>query len=271
MRDLLALRDRLDSLARRARGRVQRAPKTTDGRQERTLRMAQAEHRISTTLALIEGWARTLEHHWDTLDPDTRENGLATIGRRAVDAREEVEELLLHARADMAEVEADYSRVDVSRVLGQMVSAYRGPKGGPEVSFVGQSPLYAWIDLTSLNQICSILIDSAIKCSPPDGEITVCASARDGKLVVEVLDQCVRLFDSEAVLASSGAAGAAGGAGAGPATGSEPVGSALGLHTVQALVRSMAGELTVHRHERGGSAVEVVLPLDRRPKVTLSN
>ena len=49
------------------------------------------------------------------------------------------------------------------------------------------------------------------------------------------------------------------------------MGSALGLHTVQALVRSMAGELTVHRHERGGSAVEVVLPLDRRPKVTLSN
>jgi signal transduction histidine kinase len=257
-----ALRDRIDALARLARRRVQRAPKGGERRDERTLHLAQAEHRINTTLALIEGWARTLQQHWESLAPDTRENGLATIRRRALDAREEVEGLLLDARSRMAEVETSSARIDVSRVLGQMVSAYRGATARSGVSFVGHSPLYAWVDLPSLNQVCSILIDNAVTSSPPGDEVTVCASARDGNLVIEVVDQGLGVPAGVDAFALSGRRTAAT---------IHPVGLGLGLHTARALVRSMGGEVGYHRNERRGSTFEVVLPLDPRPRVPTSN
>ena len=98
--EVRAVRGRLDALARRALGRTSRVQAPEDCRQDRTP-LTRAQHRINTTLSLIEGWARTLEKHWDTLAPDTRENGLAIIRRRALDARQEVEGLILDARVEM--------------------------------------------------------------------------------------------------------------------------------------------------------------------------
>ena len=260
--DSRSLVDRLDALARRARARGPRVEETADEGPDRTVLLAQAELRINTTLALIEGWARTLEQHWDTLAADTRENGLVTIRRRALEARHEVQDLLLDARAQLTDAGTRSSRVDVSLVLGQTVTAYQVSAPDVDVSFVGQSPLYAWVDVFALNRICSLLIDNAVTCSPHGGEITVCASAREANLVVEVVDQGISTPSELNVCAPDGS---------GSRGERHPFGPGLALHAVRTLARSMGGDVSYHRNQRRGSTFEVLLPLDHRPGVPQSN
>ena len=167
----------------------------------------------------------------------------------------------MDARARLTDTDTSAVRVDVSMVLGQTVTAYRGAAPGVDVSFVGQSPLYAWVDVSSLNRVCSLLIDNAVAGSPAGGEVTVCASAREGMLVIEVVDQGMGSPSDVAVFGPQRVG----------AAGSHPSGSGLGLYTVRTLVGAMGGDVSYHRNGRRGSTSEVVLPLDRHPGMAPSN
>lgn len=68
---------------------------------QQTPLFAAEEHRLKTTLAVISGWASTLEDRWDALTPEQQRDGVATIRRNAETLANQTHRLLEDVRAQV--------------------------------------------------------------------------------------------------------------------------------------------------------------------------
>jgi len=65
-----------------------------------TMLLAEAGHRLKTALAVINGWATTLEERWDHLDDVRRRQGVSVIRRTSSGMADDARRLLRRPRRD---------------------------------------------------------------------------------------------------------------------------------------------------------------------------
>lgn len=67
----------------------------------RALFLARAEHKLKTPLTILRGWCEVMEQDWDELSEEDRRKGLGTMHRATDEATQQVEQLLIEARAEV--------------------------------------------------------------------------------------------------------------------------------------------------------------------------
>ena len=239
-----ALADLLAAERRRADSAEQRL-------RNQTLLFAEAEHKLKTTLAVISGWAATLDESWEKLDDDVRRQGVVSIRRNAEDLAEQARRLLDDARAEIAALDLEPVRLELNEVLGVTTALFGGVSRGHEVAFApSDHEVWAWVDPAALQQVLGHLVENAVKYSPQGGTITLRAFVNGGDPHLEVCDEGVGIPDGVNLFAAfqRGA--------------EETHGAGLGLYIVRNLVEGMGGRITAWRNPppATGSTFSVVLP-----------
>ncbi len=215
--------------------------------------IANASHELRTPIASLGGFLELLED--EEPDPETRDEFLRTM-REQVDRLERLAADLL----DLSRIDADglalsAEPVDLIEVGADVAAEFAAlaARAGSEVHIdgaAGGKPL-AQADRTRTMQIIRILIDNAIKHTPPgttitfstdtNPEVTTASVADDGPGIPA--DQLERIFDRFHT--------------------ADPGGSGLGLAISRELARLMGGELRVVSPAaggKGGSVFSLTLP-----------
>lgn len=221
-----------------------------------TMLFAEAEHKMKTTLAVITGWATTLDESWEKLPDDLRRQGVVAIRRNSEELAEQASRLLDDARAEIAALDLEPIRLDLAEMLEGMTSLFGGVSRAHDVRFEREpegDPVWAWVDPAALQQILGHLIENAVKYSPGGGSITldVRRSNADGAAVLDVTDEGVGIPVGIDLFAAFQRG----------ADDESTQGAGLGLYIVRNLVEGMGGRITAARNDDApGSTFTVTLP-----------
>ena len=192
--------------------------------------MLSAEHRRSFLALIADETTRLSDLIADVLDTSRIEAGTFSYSFRDVDVGKLVEDVVAAATVGQDEVRV---HADVSGTLPSV----RG-------------------DAERLRQVLHNLVDNAVKFSPADGEVHVCATAEDGHLRVDVLDQGpgVRPGDRRLIFEKFGRS----------AVGEAKPGTGLGLFIARSIAEAHGGALDVATApDERGAAFTLLLPLGR--------
>lgn len=226
-----------------------------DPRRTQALLRAEAEHRLKTSLAVVTGWAATLDDDWDKLSDATRRRAVAIIRRVSDDMALEAARLLDQARAELLTLDPEPVRLDLAAVLEVTTDALDGISREHAVVYEpSPGPVFTEVDPAGLQQILGHLIENAVKYSPDGTQVgvRVVADIERGRAILEVRDEGPGIPLDRDIF--------------GPFTrgpqAEELPGAGLGLYVVRNLVTSMGGEVEADRNEEGaGSTFRVHLPL----------
>jgi signal transduction histidine kinase len=239
--------DRVSERVTRAEARAAAA----EGRlRSQTMLLAEAGHRLKTALAVINGWATTLEERWENLDDDRRRQGVSVIRRTSSGMADDARRLLDDARAEMFLLDLAPVAIDLRDVLEVNVAMLEGLSQThaiahatpPDVDVIVQ------VDPGALQQILGHLLENAVKYSPDGTTVTVAARRDDVGVLIDVTDAGVGLPSDIDVFAPFERGD------------TETEGAGLGLYIVRNLVRAMGGEITATSNPERGSTFSVRLP-----------
>ena len=240
LQELLAIeRRRADSAEQRLRNQ--------------TMLFAEAEHKMKTTLAVITGWATTLDESWEKLPDDLRRQGIVAIRRNSEELAEQAGRLLNDARAEIAALDLDPVRLDLAEMLEAMSSLFGGVSRAHEVRYErrGEKQVWAWVDPAALQQILGHLIENAVKYSPGGGCITLDVRSEKDEAVLDVTDKGVGIPVGIDLFAAFQRG----------AEDESTQGAGLGLYIVRNLVEGMGGRISARRNDDAkGSTFTVALP-----------
>jgi signal transduction histidine kinase len=176
-----------------------------------------------------------------------------------------VDTLLNVARLDTGDLQVNLSETDVRDVVGQVLDTVSAADvdGHQFVVELPDEPLAATADPEKLRQVCSILVDNAIRYSPDGGIVTVGAVRNDDRVEVSVSDEGIGISqaDQEQIFrkfyrgADAELRPGAGGTG-------------LGLFIARGLVTAMGGRIWVSSQEGEGSRFAFELPAALGAQVT---
>lgn len=218
---------------------------------QQTLLLAEAEHKLKTSLAVISGWASTLDDRWETLSSEQRRDGVAAIRRSADSLALQARCLLEDARVEIARLDFVSVSLDLAEILTVTTRTYDGLSLAHRIEADLDEPVPVWADPGGLQQIIGHLIENAVKYSPDGGVVRLRArSSADGCWAeLAVIDDGVGLPEDVDVFAPFSQ---------GPARHSAGVG--LGLYVVRKLVEGMGGTVRGVRNPARGSTFFVLLP-----------
>ncbi|HVS84667.1 MAG TPA: GAF domain-containing protein [Gaiellaceae bacterium] len=215
-------------------------------------------HELRTPLTSIYGFAETLLRRDVNFGEDERRIFLQYVATESQRLTAIVDTLLNVARLDTGDLQVNLADTDVRDVVGQVVSAVpeAAVNGHRFVVELPDEPLPVRADPDKLRQVCSILVDNALKYSPDGGTVTVGAVQRREAVEVSVADEGIGIpqADQEQIFRKfyrGTDADQRGGAG----------GTGLGLFIARGLVTAMGGRIHVSSREGEGSRFAVELPL----------
>ena len=231
-----------------------RAEAAEERLRSQTMLLAEAEHRLKTALAVITGWAATLEDHWERMPDERRLEGIGIIRRASEGLADEARRLLEDARTELLAIDADPVRLDLCAVLDVTTEAFGATEGRHQVVHAtrgGSVPIH--VDPAALQQVLGHLIENAVKYSPAGSVVSVRARAEGDRALLEVEDQGVGVPEDVDLFAPFQR---------GPEV-AEGEGVGLGLYIVRNLTTAMGGEVRAARNAGPGSTFTVTLPLAR--------
>jgi len=228
-----------------------RASAAEDRLRTQTMLLAEAEHRLKTALAVITGWATTLQDRWHQLDDDRKLEGLEIIRKAGDEMAEQARQLLSDARAEIRLLDLAPVELDLREVLEVNVAAFDGLSQSHAVSHVTptDADVVLRVDPAALQQILGHLIENAVKYSPAPSTVTVGARREDDVVVIEVCDEGIGVPEDIDVFA--------------PFQRGDTTtdGAGLGLYIVRNLVRAMGGDVRASNNVAGpGATFAVRLP-----------
>jgi len=212
---------------------------------------ADASHELRTPLTVIRASVEHLRRH--------RRRSVASVGTALDDIEAEVgrltrlvDDLLLLARADSGAVDLERQPVDLADVAADALPPLAQLAGERNVSLVlDPRPAPTVGDAGRLRQVVAILVDNAVRHSPPEGRVVVRTRAdRDGvSLVVEDEGPGVRGEDVERIFDRFWRA-----------PGAPEGGTGLGLAIARWVVERHGGSITVDPVTPHGARFAVRLP-----------
>jgi PAS domain S-box-containing protein len=223
-------------------------------------------HELRTPLTSIYGFAETLLRQDVMFGEEERETFLRYIASESQRLTSIVDTLLNVARLDTGDLQVNLAETDVRDVVGQVVDTVSTTEvnGHRFVVELPDEPLAATADPEKLRQVCSILVENALRYSPDGGTVTVGAARRQDTVEVSVADEGIGIpqSDQEQIFRKfyrgSDAELRAGAGGTG-----------LGLFIARGLVTAMGGRIWVSSREGEGSRFAFELPAAAADPVTM--
>lgn len=216
----------------------------------RAMLIARAEHELKTPLALLSGWAHTMEQKWSELSLDERQEGLSALRRGTDRLHHHVERLLDEARADMLIRHLELVPIDVGAIVSAIVDEVAAVTAHHAVSVDVQEPATAVANAEAVRQVLVHLVENAVKYSPDGGSVDVHVSTEGDLVVVVVRDEGIGVNEDVDVFEPFVRGVAS----------SQISGTGLGLHIVKSYVVAMGGSIEAHRNPERGSSFTVRLP-----------
>jgi heavy metal sensor kinase len=217
---------------------------------------ADASHELRTPVAVIRTGAE-LTLRKPRTESEYREV-LSQVLREAEKTSKLIEELLILARADSGAAALPLARTNAAECLEKACQQGSILAEAKQLEFREHIPAQAvWVrgDAASLERLFLILVDNAVKYTPPGGQVEVNLGTDDGFAIAEVRDTGIgisaedlpRVFDRfyRADRARSRESG----------------GTGLGLAIGRWIVEAHGGEVRVHSEPAKGSSFQVRLPL----------
>lgn len=222
-------------------------------RQQQTF-VANASHELRTPLTLLRASIELVHRHLPPSNTDDRtmlEDALQECDHTA----HLVDDLLLLSRADAGALSLKLQAVDVVALLGTLERQVRRLAEGQDISLtLHDSQIHILADPTYVRQVLLILLDNALRYTPPGGMITVAARVNGPEVQLTVTDtgcgitadHLPRLFERFYRVDAARGAGA---------------GTGLGLSIAEALIAAQNGRITVQSQPGGGTVFTVTLPV----------
>lgn len=181
--------------------------------------------------------------------------------RRAKILASTVSELTTYDRIQRGELDLEIQLVNLSEVVDQALAEVKGTAEEKGISLgveglVGLEPLM--LDRGMVAQALGLLLDNAVKFTPPQGMVKVKVTPDDSAVRIAVRDTGVGISKRElaTIFRSFRQIGK-------PSTHREP-GLGLGLYLVKKLVGALGGRLEVQSDEGAGSTFTIVVPKNWR-------
>lgn len=171
---------RSDSELRMASARV------TEALEAQRRFVADASHELRTPLTTIRGNAALLNGFADVTTED-RAAAVAQICRESERMSRLVADLLTLARADAVQ-QLTRERVALTPLVEDVVRQVRALAPGPRIEVKAPQPVAVSGDTDTLRQLLLILLDNAVKHTPPEGRIYVRLDAVDEEVRLTVRD-----------------------------------------------------------------------------------
>jgi signal transduction histidine kinase len=229
-----------------------RAERAEERLRHQTLLFAEAEHKLKTSLAIISGWAATLDDRWDSLSPEQRRDGVATIRRSADTLTAQTRHLLEDAKVELARLDLSPTPLDLAEILRATIRAYDPVSAAHRIHCDVTGPVPVLADPAALQQVLGHLVDNAVKYSPDGGTVLLAARTVDEQWAeLSVADEGVGIPEEIDLFAPFIQGGSR-------SNGASGVG--LGLYIVHNLVEGMGGTVQAVRNRDCGSTFTVRLP-----------
>ena len=228
-----------------------RATAAEDRLRSQTMLLAEAEHRLKTALAVITGWASTLEDRWEQLDEGRKREGLSIIRKASEGMADQARQLLSDARAEMRLLDLAPVRLDLAEVLGVNVATFEGLSQSHSIAHTTSQDADVEVDVdpAALQQVLGHLLENAVKYSPIGSTVTVAARRIGDRVMVDIADEGPGLPPGIDVFAPFQRGDTA------------TEGTGLGLYIVRNLVRAMGGDIAAASNSgRHGATFTVTLP-----------
>ena len=218
--------------------------------------LADASHELRTPLTSIRGYSEMFERAKD--DPEDLDLAMRRIEEESKRMGIMVEELLVLARLGEGR-EPEKLPVDLARVVDDCVSDARAAAPARDVTLERVETAAVMGDDHQLHQVVHNLLNNAVRHTPPEAQIRVALSARDGYATIAVSDDGPGLEPAVAAKvfepffrADKSRARETGGAG-------------LGLAIVAAIVEAHRGTVRLDTAPGAGATFTVTLPLESDP------
>jgi two-component system, OmpR family, phosphate regulon sensor histidine kinase PhoR len=214
-------------------------------------------HELRTPLTSIYGFAETLLRQDVMFGEEERQTFLRYIASESQRLTAIVDTLLNVARLDTGDLQVNFAETDVRDVVGQVLDTVSAADvdGHRFVVELPDEPLAARADPEKLRQVCTILVDNAVRYSPEGGTVTVGAARRENTVEISVEDEGIGIpqTDQEQIFRKFYR-----GSDAELRTGAG--GTGLGLFIARGLVTAMGGRIWVSSEEGQGSRFAFELP-----------
>jgi signal transduction histidine kinase len=214
-------------------------------------------HELRTPLTSIYGFAETLLRQDVMFGEEERETFLRYIASESQRLTSIVDTLLNVARLDTGDLQVNLAETDVRDVVGQVLETVSSTElnGHRFVVELPEEPLAARADPEKLRQVCSILVENALRYSPDGGTVTVGAARRQDTVEVSIADEGIGIpqSDQEQIFRKFYR-------GSDAQLRVDSGGTGLGLFIARGLVTAMGGRIWVSSQEGEGSRFAFELP-----------
>lgn len=215
-----------------------------------------AAHELRHPATLIKGFAMTLADFGGEMSHKEINDSLSAIVRGVEKLTSVVDDLLDVSRIERGFMSLERGEHDLPPLLRSAVDEMLARGGGRPIEIASlEDPGPAWLDPEKFTRLVVILLDNAVKYSPPGSLIEVSLGASEGGALVSVLDRgggipdrersliFDRFYQSDEVLHHSSP------------------GLGLGLYIAKRIVEAHGGRIWCEEREGGGSAFRFTIPL----------
>jgi signal transduction histidine kinase len=213
-------------------------------------------HELKTPVALIKGYADTLNREDADWDGPTIQNGLTVIEDEADRLAELIENLLAASKLQAEGMHLDLDDTDLPRLAELAIERFQTQTDQHTLraEFPDSFPIVMG-DTRRLRQVIDNLVSNAIKYSPDGGDVIIRGSYDDESVKISVIDQGIGLPPDELdrvferfYRVNNGMAQKAQGTG-------------LGLYLAHAVITAHGGTIWAESNPDGGATFSFVLPL----------
>lgn len=214
--------------------------------------VSDASHELRTPISVIQGYANLLDR-WGKKDEKTLQESIDAIKDETANMKGLVEQLLFLARGDNNSMALQIERFELSVLAVEVLRETQMIDGGHEYDS-RVTPVFINADKSLIKQATRILIDNAMKYTPPSKQITISVSDASGYARLTVQDEGIGIApDAVAQIferffrADESRARATGGTG-------------LGLSIAKWITERHGGHMEVLSRQDIGTRISIVLP-----------
>ena len=214
--------------------------------------VSDASHELRTPISVIQGYANLLDR-WGKKDEKTLQESIDAIKDETANMKGLVEQLLFLARGDNNTMALQIECFELSALAVEVLRETQMIDGGHEYASL-VTPVFINADKSLIKQATRILIDNAMKYSPPSKRITIAVSEANGNARLTVQDEGIGIAPDAVpqiferfFRADESRARATGGTG-------------LGLSIAKWITERHGGHMEVLSRQDVGTRISIVLP-----------
>jgi len=217
--------------------------------------VSDASHELRTPIAVIQGYAGMLER-WGKTDKEVLDEGISAISQEAASMKELVERLLFLARHDKKTLMLEMEAFDPLEIMSEIHREANLLSNEHVFRLEPAENTRISADKDMIKQLMRILLDNAIKYTPPGGKITLGVKRERNGCLLSVSDtgagisaeELPKIFERfyRCDEARKG----------------QTSGHGLGLSIARIIVSAHKGKLKVRSKVGAGTTFSVLLPLE---------